>query len=109
MKLIVAVVQDQDATRLLQKLVEKGIGATKMASTGGFLRQGNTTLFIGTPEERVAEVVGLVRETCHSRKAQVTPLTAVGRSISAFIPRPVEVPVGGAIVFVVDVEKFAKV
>lgn len=109
MKLIIAVVQDQDVNRLLERLLDSGIGATKLASTGGFLKEGNTTLLIGVGEEQVDEVIGLIKETCKARKQLVTPLAAVGRSISAFIPRPVEVPVGGATIFVMNVERFEKV
>ena len=53
--------------------------------------------------------MGYLRETCKARKQLVTPLAAVGRSISAFIPQPVEVRVGGATVFIIDVERFEKV
>ncbi len=109
MKLIIAIVQDQDANRLLERLLDNGIGATKLASTGGFLKVGSTTLLIGVAEPKVDEVMGYLRETCKTRKQLVTPLAAVGRSISAFIPQPVEVRVGGATVFILDVERFEKV
>ena len=56
MLLLIAVVQDQDVNRLLTALLEKGYRATKLASTGGFLRQGNTTLLIGVQEEQLEEV-----------------------------------------------------
>ncbi len=108
-KLIIAIVQDQDVNRLLEKLLDNGIGATKLASTGGFLKVGSTTLLIGVENHQVEEVLGYLRETCKARKQLVTPLAAVGRSISAFIPQPVEVKVGGATVFIIDVERFEKV
>ncbi|MGE5529394.1 MAG: cyclic-di-AMP receptor [Patescibacteria group bacterium] len=109
MKLIVAVVQDQDVGKLLARLAEEGIGATKLASTGGFLRQGNTTLLVGVEQGQVERVVGVIKETCHSRKQLVTPMAAVGRSINSYLPNPIEVSVGGATVFVLDVEGFTKV
>ncbi len=109
MKLIVAVVQDQDVNKLLAKLAEEGHGATKLASTGGFLRQGNTTLLIGVDDDQVDRVVETIKETCHSRKQLVTPMAAVGRSVNSYLPSPIEVAVGGATVFVVDVAGFAKV
>ncbi|NLG86326.1 MAG: hypothetical protein GX489_03825, partial [Firmicutes bacterium] len=53
MKMIVAVVQDQDASQLLQKLLSSNYRATRLATTGGFLRQGNTTLMIGAEDDKV--------------------------------------------------------
>ncbi|MGQ9779602.1 MAG: cyclic-di-AMP receptor [Bacillota bacterium] len=109
MKLIIAVVQDQDVNRLLARLAEEGCGATKLASTGGFLRQGNTTLLIGVEAERVDRVVEVIKDTCHSRKQLVTPMVGLEGSLGSYLPNPVEVSVGGATVFVLDVEGFAKV
>lgn len=109
MKLVIAVVQDQDANRLVDGLLEAGFTSTKLASTGGFLKEGNTTLLIGVDEAQVPKVLDIITHTCKSRKQLITPIAAVGRSISAFIPRPVEITVGGATVFVLNVEQFEKV
>lgn len=109
MRLIITIVQDQDVNTLLGALTEKGYSATKLASTGGFLRQGNTTLLIGTEEGKVHEVVEIIKETCKTKKRLVSPLAAVERTINSYIPSPVEVEVGGATVFVVKVEAFEKV
>lgn len=109
MKLIVTVVQDQDSARLIDRLLEEGHRATKLASTGGFLKEGNTTLLIGVEESDLEDVIGIIREICKARKQLVTPLAAIGRSIGSFVPHPIEVPVGGATIFVLDVERFEKV
>lgn len=109
MRLVIAMVQDQDVNKLLGVLTEQGYSATKLASTGGFLRQGNTTLLIGVEDDKVNEVTGLIKDTCRSRKQLVTPLASVGRTMNSYMPNPVEVSVGGATVFVVDVLDFAKV
>lgn len=109
MKLVIAVVQDQDAARLLDGLVEKGYSATKLASTGGFLKEGNTTLLIGVDDDRVDDVLSIIRSRCKKREQLITPLMAMGKSITSYIPHPVEVPVGGGTVFVVDVERFEKI
>lgn len=109
MRLVIAVVQDQDVNKLLGVLTEHSYYATKLASTGGFLRLGNTTLLVGVNDNQVREVVDLIKETCHSRKQLMTPLASVGRSMNSYIPEPVEVSVGGATVFVVDVLEFSKV
>jgi uncharacterized protein YaaQ len=109
MRLVIAMVQDQDVHKLLEVLTDHNYSATKLASTGGFLRQGNTTLIIGVEDEKVPEVMGLIKTTCHTRKQLVNPLASVGRSMNSYMPDPVEVQVGGATVFVVDVMDFAKV
>lgn len=109
MRLIIAMIQDQDVNKLLGVLTEHGYPATKLASTGGFLRQGNTTLLMGVTDDKVTEVTELIKDTCHSRKQLITPLTSVGRTVNSYITNPVEVLVGGATVFVMDVLDFIKV
>jgi uncharacterized protein YaaQ len=108
MKLVVAVVQDRDSQELLNGLTESGHRATKLASTGGFLRGGNTTLLIGVAEEQLDEVLGIIRRTCKAREQLVTPVSPAAATGEAFIPFPTEVVVGGAIIFVVDIERFEK-
>lgn len=109
MRLVIAMIQDQDVNKLLGVLTEHNYSATKLASTGGFLRQGNTTLLIGVTDDKVTEVTELIKNTCHSRKQLITPLASVGRTMNNYMPNPVEVSVGGATIFVVDVLDFAKV
>ncbi len=104
-----AVVQDKDATRLLELLISKGYRATKLASTGGFLREGNTTLLMGIEEDRVDEVVSLIKRECRSREQVVTPLSPMGGAADSYVPYPVEVQVGGATIFVLTVDRFEKV
>lgn len=106
MKLVVAVVQDKDSPRLAQNLVKTGIRATKLASTGGFLHAGNTTFLIGAADERVADVLELIRSSSRSREQVVTPMSPVGGQVESYVPYPVTVQVGGATVFVLDIEQF---
>lgn len=106
MKLVVAVVQDKDSPRLAQNLVKTGIRATKLASTGGFLHAGNTTFLIGAADERVADVLELIRSSSRSREQVVTPMSPVGSQVESYVPYPVTVQVGGATVFVLDIEQF---
>jgi len=108
MKLVVAIIQDKDCHRLLSSLTQAGFRATKLASTGGFLREGNTTLFVGVDDDQVERVVGLIRSTCRAREQLVTPLSPMGGPADAYIPYPVEIVVGGATVFVLTVERFEK-
>lgn len=109
MRLVIAVVQDQDEAALLGALNKSGFPATKLASTGGFLREGNTTVLVGVEEENVDAVLDTIRRTCRSRRQLVTPLASLNRIETAYFTEPVEVPIGGATVFVVDVERFVKV
>jgi len=106
MKLIIAVVQDKDSHRLSNELVKQNIRATKLASTGGFLRSGNTTFLIGIEDERINEVLKLIKENCKAREQLVSPISPLGGNADAFIPYPVEVQVGGATVFVLPIEQF---
>lgn len=106
MKLVVAVVQDKDSNRLSNALIKEGFRATKLASTGGFLRAGNTTFMIGTEDERVQEVMKVIRANCKIREQLVTPVSPMGGTTDSYIPFPVEVQVGGAAVFVLPVERF---
>ena len=108
MKLVVAVIQDKDSHRLLGALTEAGFRATKLASTGGFLREGNTTLLVGVDDAETERVVGLIKGACRAREQLVTPLSPMGGPADSYIPYPVEILVGGATVFVLDVERFEK-
>ncbi len=106
MQLIFAVVQDKDVTRLSDRLIKAGIRATKLASTGGFLRAGNTTFMIGVEDSRVDEVLAHIKQSCRAREQLVTPLTPIGNQVESFVSYPVSVQVGGATVFVIRVDRF---
>ena len=108
MKLIIAIVQDEDSSRLVSNLMNEGYSVTKLATTGGFLRAGNTTLLIGVDDERFEACLHIIEKLCKSRRQVATsPLTA-GGAVGMYSQMPIEVTVGGATVFVLDVEQFAK-
>jgi uncharacterized protein YaaQ len=109
MKLIIAIVQDDDAGDLVSTINKAGFRVTKLATTGGFLKAGNTTLMIGVEKEKVDVVLGIIEETCKTREQIITSPSPVAGSTGVYIPYPVEVQVGGATVFVVDVDKFLKI
>lgn len=106
MKMVIAVVQDQDSNRLSNALTKAEFRATKLASTGGFLRSGNTTFLIGTNDENVPTLLNLIRDNCRARDQLVAPVSPMGGNADAYIPYPVEVEVGGATVFVLPIEQF---
>jgi uncharacterized protein YaaQ len=107
MKMITVIIHDEDSKELLKKLNEKEFGVTKLASTGGFLHSGNTTLLIGVLKEQVDEVLEMIKETCRKRK-QLTTTAPVGANTSNFVVMPLEVTVGGATVFITDVDRYEK-
>ena len=108
MKLIIAIVQDEDSQKFISEMMKNRFSVTKLATTGGFLRIGNTTMMIGVEEERVQEAIGIIESICKSRKQVVTSPSPMAGTTGVYIPYPVEVTVGGATVFVLDVEQFLK-
>ena len=109
MKLVIAIVQDEDAGRLVSALMSEGYGVTKLATTGGFLRAGNTTLLVGVADDKLNGAMAIIEKICKSRKQIATSPSPVAGSSGMYVPYPVEVMVGGATVFVMDVEQFKKV
>jgi uncharacterized protein YaaQ len=106
MKLLITIVQDADAGKLQKVLNERGFASTKLASSGGFLREGNTTLMIGVDNHAVAQVKEIIREICRERSKLVPTNVAISEVQEAFATQPMEVRVGGAVVFVLDVNDF---
>jgi uncharacterized protein YaaQ len=108
MKLVVSIVHSDDADKLIRTLQEEGHRCTKISTTGGFLREGNATVLIGTEAAHVEAILEIIRHNCHARTQLVSPLPPVAEAGELYIPRPVEVQIGGATVFVIDVERSAK-
>ena len=106
MKLVVAVIQDQDSNRLASALTKNNFRATKLASTGGFLRSGNTTFLVGVEDQRIPQLLDIIRDNFRAREQMVTPVSPLGGNADSYIPYPVEVEVGGATVFVLPIEQF---
>ncbi len=106
MKLIVAIVNHDDANAVVQNLSGNGFSSTRLSTTGGFLLASNVTLLIGVRDDQVQTAIDLIQERSHSRRQMVPALTEMSYG---FMPvMPVEVTVGGATVFVVDVERFER-
>lgn len=107
MKLIFAVVNSDDSQSVSKALTKSGYFATKLASTGGFLSAGNTTFLICTDDDKVDNVIKVIEDKSRKRKQFVPSAAAYGAG--SYTPFPVEVSVGGATIFVTDVERFEKV
>jgi uncharacterized protein YaaQ len=108
LKLIIIIAADSDAERLMKTLIGQGYPATKIGSTGGFLHRGNATILSGVEADEVDNVVATVRAECHARTEYVPVQTLPFFGEGASLSEPLEVRVGGAIVFVVNVERFEK-
>ena len=104
MKLVISIVQDSDVGRLVNSLSEANIRSTKLSSTGGFLKQGNTTLMIGCEEERLQDVLDIIESSCSERRLKEVSKMSSRASTDLYSMKPIEV--GGATVFVVPVESF---
>jgi uncharacterized protein YaaQ len=109
MKLVLAVIHDEDAHHLMEKLTQKGFMATKLASTGGFLKTGNTTLFIGVPKEDVEAVLEIIKDICKTCKKMSMINPPISNIPDNMISYPIEVTVGGATIFVVDIDQYLKI
>jgi len=106
MKLIIAIVSNDDSSKVSSALTKESFSVTKLATTGGFLMSGNTTFLIGTEDEKVETVISIIGK--HSKKrTQMVPSSA-SYGVGMYTSFPVEVTVGGATLFVVDVEQFIK-
>jgi uncharacterized protein YaaQ len=107
MKLIIAIVQNQDADALFRRLAGAGIGATRIGSSGGYLRHANATVFIGVDDDRLAECAAIVQSTCGRRVHRMPDLAAeLGDGDMSSIT-PTEQ--GGGICFILPIERFVRI
>lgn len=107
MKLILAIVNNDDSSIVSSALTREGYSVTKLATTGGFLMAGNTTFIIGTDDDKIESVLDIIEK--HSKKRTQMVPTSASYGAGLYTSFPVEVTVGGATIFVIDVERFEKV
>src|SRR3954469_23434016 len=108
MKLVIAIVQDEDAPALTDALVAAGHRFTKVSTTGSFLRTGNTSLLIGVEDDQVANVNRKILRTCRRRSQVAVPYSPALEPGLLYMPENFEVEVGGAVVFVANVSRFER-
>ena len=101
MKMIMAVVSGDDSNAVSAALTKARFSVTKLATTGGFLMSGNTTFLIGVDDDKVSEVIDIIAKHSKKRKQMVPSAGMV--DVGMYSAFPVEVTVGGAIVFVMNV------
>ena len=106
MKLVLSIVNKEDCDAVIAALSKSGYSVTKLASTGGFLRAGNSTVLVGTEDKNVDEVCAIIKSKCQARTQMHAP-----SSFYSELPvtRPMEITVGGATIFVLDVNRWEKV
>lgn len=106
MKLIIAIVSNDDSSAVVNALMKEKFQVTKLATTGGFLRAGNTTLLIGTDDEKVDGCIDIIgKESC--KRTEMVPATA-SFDVGRYATYPIEVQIGGATIFVLNVEQYKK-
>ncbi len=108
MKLIITIIQERDLQRVTDALGDNGYFFTKIASTGGFLHDGNVTLLLGVEEEKVEDVLLLIRSNSKAREQYVSLPPPDIMPSSPLMQEPVTVKVGGAVTFVMNVESFER-
>lgn len=108
MKLVIAITQDEDTANLVSKLTEEGFRVTKLASTGGFLKSGNTTLLIGVDDDKVEELVKAIEKVCRPREI-TTSAPSMPMVEDTYMPYPYNIKVGGATVFILDVDRYERI
>ena len=108
MKLIVSIVQNDDADHLITALRDGGFSSTKISTTGGFLRQGNATILIGTDDANVPSVLDVIKRYCHTRTQYVSPIEPVMELERLYMYAPLEVEIGGAVIFCLAVERLVQ-
>ena len=106
MKLVWAVVQNEDAGTLINALTKREYRLTRINTAGGFLRQGNATIVLGVENDQVEEVMSIIRQNCQTRTKEVLPIPLGLEPGEFYVPEPVQVEVGGATVFVMELADF---
>jgi uncharacterized protein YaaQ len=109
MKLIFAIVQDEDADGLVDAIINAGYRVTRIGSTGSFLRMGNSSLMMGVEDNEVSRVLSIVRRTCRRRSQMAVPYSPALEPGLLYMPENFEVEVGGAVLLIHNVERFERI
>lgn len=99
MKLVLSIVHRDDADQVIQALIEAEFRSTTLSTTGGFLREGNATILVGTEEEKVPAALDIIKANTRQRTQNVPALLRI------LLPQSKEVVIGAATVFVLDLEQ----
>ena len=108
MQLVLAIVHSDDAAGLIDSLTKRSFRATRISTAGGFLKESNATILLGIEDAKLDEVLVTIQSNCQTRSQYINPLPPVMEPGEFYMPYPVEVQIGGATVFVLDVEQFIR-
>lgn len=107
MKLVIGIINSDDANDLLEEITKASFQATKLSTSGGFLKMGNVTVLVGVEDDKVQEVVEIFK-TCCSRRTQMIPTAPPYLGEGFISAAPVQVTIGGATLFIIDLEEMIK-
>ena len=107
MKLLIAIINNDDSAIVSSALTQEGFTVTKLSTTGGFLMVGNTTFLIGAEDDTVSKAKEIIKERSRKRTTITSTTTGYGTGLREDDFQS-EIPVGGAIVFTLDVENVDK-
>jgi uncharacterized protein YaaQ len=108
-KLVIAIVHNEDAAALVDALLAAQFRTTRLHSSGGFLKESNATIMLGVEDDQVEAALTIVREQCSARTQTVNPMPPIMEPGEFFMPYPLEVEIGGATVFVLPVERSLRI
>ncbi len=108
MKLVLAIVNKSDAEKTVSALTAAEFRATRIDSVGGFLKEKNSTILVGTEPGKIKQILKVIGSTAKSHTEQLAPTPTMSGPGDFVMADPVEVTVGGATVFVLDVDQFIR-
>jgi len=108
MRLIIAILHAKDAEACVTALNDAGFPCTRLGSFGGFLERDNVTLLIGVEAAQVDAVIGILRSRAKRRHEQLHAARTAVAAGGPPAPPPVDVEVGGATLFVLQIDRFER-
>ncbi len=108
MKLVLAVIQNEDEDALTDAMETEGLSVTRIGSSGGFLRANNITLMSAVEDHQVDRVLALLSKHCKRRTKHLHPWVPSMEARERFLGA-VPIEVGGAAVFILKLERMEKI
>ncbi len=109
MKLILAIVHFEDAQNLVSVLTKANYKTTQLEGIGGFLKEKNALILVGTEEKNIEKVIEIIKTNCQARTEQIASIPQTTEPGGFIPPESAEITVGGATIFVIDVEQFKRI
>lgn len=106
MKLVIAILGNNDIEKVLAATSKEGFFATKIATVGQFLKAGHTAIFVGTEEDKVEKLFELIKDNVTKRTIKTHGVTSTMEG--SLLNQPIDVEEHGAVAFVINVDEFRK-